>query len=152
MDNIKKACLVLMEKADVAYLSTIGLDGFPQTRAVYNFRNKKEFPSLVKLFKEHDDDFLVYITTDTSSEKMRHIKNNPSACIYYCEPKEWHGLLLTGKTEIVNDIEIKKDIWQEKWWNYYKLGPEDPEYTILKLLPIHTKGWYYDKAFGFDLS
>ena len=63
MEEIKQECLKLMETADVVYLNTISEDGFPHTRMMGNLRNKKENPGLVDLFKQHGEDFLIYIIT-----------------------------------------------------------------------------------------
>jgi phosphatidylethanolamine-binding protein (PEBP) family uncharacterized protein len=58
-----------MRIAEAAYVTTIDPDGFPQTRAMFNLRRKEQFPGLASLFKDHQYDFLVYFTTNTSSLK-----------------------------------------------------------------------------------
>ncbi|MFC2134340.1 pyridoxamine 5'-phosphate oxidase family protein [Bacteroidota bacterium] len=151
-DEIKKACLALMESAEIAYLSTIHPRGYPETRAIYNFRNKEQFPNLIDLFKNHDDDFFVYFTTDTSSQKMKQINENPNVSIYYCNMKEWHTLLLIGKAEEVTDAGILKSCWKDEWSQYYKGKWEDPEYTIIKLTPFRGKGWNVTKAYEFEIG
>ena len=80
--EIKAACLNLMETTDVMYVSTIGNDGFPHTRIMSNLRCKKEYPELVEIFEQHKEDFLVYIVTSSSSEKMRQIRNNPKVSVF----------------------------------------------------------------------
>lgn len=131
----KKLSLKLIETAEAAYFTTIDKNGFPQTRAMLNLRNKKQYPSLIKVFNGHQEDFLIYFTTNTSSSKLVQIKENPKVSVYYCRPGEWHGLMLGGEIRIVTEPEILKALWQEGWEMYYPGGLKDPDYTILALEP-----------------
>ena len=89
--ELKQGCLKLMETADTAYLSTVDSDGFPQTRAMVNLRNKEQFPDLASTFQEHEDDLLIYVTTDTASDKFKQIKANPQVSVYFCNRKNIQG-------------------------------------------------------------
>ena len=60
----------IMETADVAYLSTIDPGGYPHTRAMFNLRNPAWFPKQAPLFRGHEEDFFVYLTTNTASWKI----------------------------------------------------------------------------------
>ena len=64
-NEAQRLSLDLMATAEAAYVTTIDPDGFPQTRAMFNLRRKEQFPGLAALFKDHQDDFLVYFTTNT---------------------------------------------------------------------------------------
>ena len=143
----RRLSLDLMEIAGAAYLTTIDRDGFPQTRAMLNLRRNEQFPGLSKLFDKHNDDFLVYFTTNTSSSKIGQIKRNPRVSVYYCKPNEWRGLMLGGEIEIVKSREIKEAVWQEGWEMYYPRGLDDPDYTILRLRPILAK-YYHQLNFA----
>lgn len=143
----RRLSLELMEIAEAAYVTTIDPDGFPQTRAMFNLRRKEQFPGLYELFKKHKDDFLVYLTTNTSSGKIAHIRENPKVAIYYCKPSEWRGLLLAGEIEIVTDKKIKEEIWQEGWEMYYPGGPDDPDHTVLCLRPMLAR-YYHQLNFA----
>jgi general stress protein 26 len=140
--ELKQKCLDLMETADAVYLSTIDENGFPQTRAMVNIRNKTQFPDLANVFEGHDDDFLVYMTTDTASTKFKHIKENPKVSVYFCNPKEVCGLMLVGELEIVTNQEVKGQLWQDEWKIFYPGGPDGPEYNILSLSPMIAKCWF----------
>lgn len=151
-DDIKQAQLKLLCEAENCYLATISGDGFPYIRSLFNLRNEKEFPLLVDVFKNHDNDFLVYLSTNTSSLKIDQIKINPKCSIYYCNPKEIHGLMLTGKIEIVADPQVHKMLWQDGWEIYYPSGPTDPDFTVLRLRPKSARGWYKGAKFEFKLD
>jgi len=60
--------------------------------------------------------------------------------------------LLVGNAEEIDDLDLKKRIWQDEWKIHWPGGPEDPEFIILKLLPEWAKGWYKEGPFEFKLK
>jgi general stress protein 26 len=141
-----------MEVAEVAFLTTIDSDGFPHTRAVFNLRRKAQFPKLHKLFEDHDNDLLVYFSTNTSSSKIGHIKENPKVAAYYCKPSEFRGLMLGGTIEIVADSDEKEAIWQDGWEMYYPEGVHDPDHTVLGLKPSYARYYHQLDVLEFNPS
>ena len=139
--ELKQECLKLMETADVTYLSTVDSKGFPQTRAMVNLRNKEQFSDLVDVFKGHEEDFMIYMTTDNASKKFKQIGENSKVSVYFCNSKQIQGLLLTGEVEVVADNNIKRQLWQEGWKVHYPDGVDGPEYNILRLLPKIAEYW-----------
>ena len=150
-EEIIQTSLELIESSKVAYLTTVDKDGLPQTRAVFNLKCKDMFPSLTPLFREQHNNFVLYFTTNTSSEKMAQIKGNKKVCVYFCQPEEIHGLMLSGEMEIVNDYQFKKALWQNGWERFYPSGSEDPDYTILRFNPVKVKGWYKNQPFATNI-
>ncbi len=151
-DELKRACVELMETADVAYLSTIGADGYPHTRVVFNLRNREQFPGQAPLFAPHRDDLMIYVSTNTSSSKIHQIEGDPRVSVYYCNPKQFRGVMLAGDIEIVEDPEVKKALWNKGWERYYPAGSGDPDYTVLRLYPKRAAGWYESSRFEFTLG
>lgn len=150
--EIKKASLELIESADGAFLTTIDQNGYPQTRCMFNLRNKEQFPKLIDMFKDHQDDFMILFTTNTSSAKVSQINRNSAVSIYYCKPGAFHGLMLSGNIEILDDPRVKEELWHDGWERYYATGPNDPDHTVLKLLPALAKGWYKGRKFEFEFD
>lgn len=150
-NELKQNCLKLMETTDLTYLSTIGEDGFPYIRAVMNLRNSKNYPDLVEIFNQHRDDFQAYISTNASSNKVKHISANDAVSIYYCHPKKRHGLMLAGRSEVVSDLKLKHRIWQDDWDMFYPGGKNDPGYSILRIKPAFAQGWWESATFRFDI-
>lgn len=151
-EEIIQTGLALIESLKVAYLTTVDKDGLPQTRAVFNLKCKDMFPSLTPLFREQHNNFILYFTTSTFSEKIVQIKGNKRVCIYFCRPEEIHGLMLSGEIEIVNDSRLKKALWQNGWEKFYPDGPGDPAYTILRFNSGKVKGWYKGQPFAANIS
>ncbi len=132
----------LMSAAKAAYLTTIDANGYPETRAMLNLRNTDKYPGLAGFFSRNKADLTTYFTTNTSSPKMKRIKENPKACVYYSKPDEWRGLMMAGSLEVVEDAKIKKALWQSGWTMYYPGGVEDPDYAVLRLSPKFLQGYH----------
>lgn len=151
-NEAKRFSIQLMETAWAAYLTTMDERGFPQTRAVDNLRSKERFPKLAKLFKNHEDDFWVLFSTNTSSAKVAQITKNHVASVYYCDPREFRGLMLGGLIEIVTDPDLKEAIWHDYWVKYYPGGINDPDYAVLSLFPREAKYYHQLKKFHFTFT
>ncbi len=137
MTAIQTEALGLMEHASVVDLTTIGLDGYPATRAMLNLRNPREYPHLAPLYAEEENPLVVYMTTNTSSEKFRQIEANGRACLYYSDPRAFHGVMLQGTVEIVTDPDLRRRAWRADWAEYYPAGWDD--YTLLRFTPRRLK-------------
>jgi general stress protein 26 len=136
----KDLCKMLLKTAWPAYLTTIDVNGYPQTRAMFNLRNKKWFPKLIPFFEKMDD-FTIIFSTNTSSTKINDIKTNTAVSAYYCDPESWKGVMFGGNIEIIDDLAIKKDLWHDDWNKYYSKGYDDPDHTVLRINPTIAKGW-----------
>jgi pyridoxamine 5'-phosphate oxidase len=152
MDHPEEFTRLLMEVADRAYLTTMGEDGYPRTRAILNLRNPALYPNLADLFDEHREDFLVYVGTNTSSAKVRQIQRDPRGSIYYCHPKRFRGVLLIGEIELVDDPSVRHALWTDGWEIYYPSGRDDPDYAVLRFLPHSMEGWSGSERFGFAVG
>ncbi len=148
----KRKVLELVETAEVVYLTTIGEDGYPHTRAMLNLRNREQYPRQAELFAAHADDLVTYFTTNTSSSKVRDAGADPRACAYYCHPRRFRGVALVGDLEIVMHADIRHAVWHEGWVRYYPGGPDDPDHSILRLRPRYATGWYESETFRLDLN
>ncbi|MFW9845927.1 MAG: pyridoxamine 5'-phosphate oxidase family protein [Candidatus Thorarchaeota archaeon] len=150
--DMKQICIRLLDEAWPAYLTTVDRNGFPQTRAMFNLRNKEKFPKLESFFSGQGDQFYIIFSTNTSSTKIQDIKSNPKASAYYCLPDESRGVMLGGTIEIVADVGVKQAIWHEGWERYYPSGYDDPDHTILRFHGEMAKGWNQSKTFRIELG
>jgi general stress protein 26 len=154
--ELRQACFDLMEKVDVVYLSTVDNDGFPHMRIMSNLRDKKQHPNLARMFEQHREDFLIYMATSSSSPKMQQIRANPKASvlfsIYTEDPSDYQYVMLCGEIEEVTDQQLKKQLWQSGWEIFWNKGVDDPQYTVLRLMPVLARGAYKESPFRFELS
>jgi len=148
-EELKATCLELMATSDVVYLAVLESGGYPRIRAMLNLRNRSQYPDHVGLYGGHDDDFMVYVSTNTSSRKLADLKANPRIGLYYCRPAEFLGMSLIGDVEIIDDAAIKEAVWADGWERYFPTTgrPDDPDYTLLRLYPSSARGWTGSEKF-----
>ena len=151
VEEAKKQCLELMEESKAAYLTTIDSEGFPIIRAMFNLRNKEQFPEFSEFFQNQENKFVIYISTNTSSSKIAHIEKNPKISIYFCDTDDFKGAMFGGVAEIVHDRDLKHKIWLDWWDRYYREGVDDPDYTLVRLYPKHARFYYKFYRANFEL-
>ncbi|MFW9923235.1 MAG: pyridoxamine 5'-phosphate oxidase family protein [Candidatus Thorarchaeota archaeon] len=140
--DVKQIAKELISRTLVAYLATINENNEPEIRAVENIRCKEKFPKEAAILEKYEKNLLInYISTNTSSKKIEHIKGNKTIALYYCVPQEYKGVMLKGQVEIVNNLALKKEMWDDSCMKYYPKGYTDPDYTLLKLKPNYIKAW-----------
>ena len=59
--------------------------------------------------------------------------------------------MLIGNMEIIDDKNIKDDIWEEGYEMYYPLGPTDPDYCVIKFVPQKAKYYSNFKVEEFEV-
>ena len=110
----------LIDKCSIAQLCYIDKDGFPVTRAMLRPRERNGLREF-------------YFTTNTSSEKVRALRNDPKASIYFVDRRFFRGLSLAGTAEILEDAASKERIWRDGDEQYYSKGVTDPDYCVIRI-------------------
>jgi general stress protein 26 len=118
---------------------------------MFNLRNKEQFPEFSEFFRNQQNPFTIYISTNTSSSKVAHLSQNPRMCVYFVDAEEFKGFMLGGSAEIIDDMEVKKQIWLDWWTRYYPEGLEDPDYTLLRMKPRNARFYYKLNQANFEL-
>ena len=72
MKNAENTIGNLIDKQGVAFISSVDGDGFPNTKAMLPPRKREG----IRTF---------YFTTNTSSMRAAQYRDNPKACIYFCD-------------------------------------------------------------------
>ncbi|KAI4453936.1 serine hydroxymethyltransferase [Holotrichia oblita] len=126
-NSVKKAALITSSTSDKT--GSIDENGFPNMKAML-------MPRKMVGIKEF------WFTTNTSSMRVAQYRKNPKACIYFYDKKFlYHGVMLTGIMEVLEDAASKEMIWKFGDTMYYKQGVTDPDYCVLKFTA--TAGRYY---------
>ena len=118
----------IIDKQNVALISSVDSDGFPNTKAMLPPRLRDG----MKTF---------YFTTNTSSMRVAQYKTNPKACIYFFDKRFFRGVMLKGVMEVLEDSASKEMIWREGDTMYYSKGVTDPDYCVLRFTA--QSGRYY---------
>lgn len=119
MRDTEKTAGNLIDKQGVAFLSSVGEDGYPNTKAMLPPRIREG----LRIF---------YFTTNTSSMRVRQFRKNPKACVYFCDRRFYRGVMLKGTVEILEDVESRRLIWRDGDTMYYPKGVDDPDYCVIR--------------------
>lgn len=134
MRDVIKTIGNLIDKQKTAYISSVDKNGYPNTKAMLAPRKREG----IKVF---------YFTTNTSSMRVSQYRDNPKACIYFCDRRFFRGVMLTGTMEVLEDSVYKEMIWEKGDTMYYPEGVTDPDYCVLRFTA--TEGRYY-RNFGSE--
>jgi general stress protein 26 len=143
----KDQILMLMDESEAVYLATIGDKG-PRIRALVNLRRADRYPEPSKICRAAG--FTVYLATSRASDKIREISANPAVALYYCDPKTYHGVMLSGRAEVLDDAELKKALWSWDWRVYWPTGASDPDYVVVRIKADEVSGWWSGKEFNLE--
>ena len=118
----------MIDKQGVSFISSVDADGFPNTKAMLPPRKREGIQTF-------------YFTTNTSSMRVAQYREDPKACVYFCDKRFFRGVMLKGTMKVLEDAASKEMIWQEGDTMYYPLGVTDPDYCVLKFTA--QSGRYY---------
>lgn len=116
----KEKVLEFIKKQKTAFISSIDKEGFPITRAM--------------LVPRRIEENTMYFSTNTSSKKVQQYLKNSKACVYFYERGrfKYQGVTIRGTMEVCTDQPTKDSIWRIGDKLFYKEGPTDPDYCVLK--------------------
>lgn len=117
-------------KQKTAMIASVDEEGFPNVKAMFTPR------------KIEGNSF--YFTTNTSSMRTQQYMKNPKAGIYFYKRGRfsYEGIMLTGIMEVLQEKEIKEEIWRPGDTMYYSLGVDDPDYCVLKFTAAKGRRYY----------
>ncbi len=129
----------LIDKQGTAFISSVSPEGFPNTKAMLPPRLREG----IKTF---------YFTTNTSSMRVSQYRENPKACIYFCDKRFFRGVMLIGTMEVLEDAQSKELIWREGDTMYYSKGVTDPDYCVLRFTAVSGRFYSNFKSESFDIE
>jgi general stress protein 26 len=127
----------LIEKQGVSFISSVDENGFPNTKAMLPPVKREG----IKTFYWH---------TNAPSMRIKQYSNNPKACIYFCDQQYFHGVMLKGTMEILEDRKIKEEFWRDDYSIYYQGGVDGGDFTIIKFTA--ESGRYYSNFHSEDFK
>ncbi len=129
-----------IQKQKTAFIASVDEDGFPNIKAMFTPR------------KIEGNCF--YFTTNTSSMRTQQYMKNSKASIYFYKRGrfQYEGIMLTGTMEVLQDPQIKEEIWQTGDTMYYKQGVTDPDYCVLKFTAVKGRRYCALKSESFEVA
>ncbi len=87
-----------------------------------------------------EDDLSIWVTTYSTSRKVKQMGQNPNICVAFVEqPRGDKAAIVTGEAEIVPHVEEKKRVWGLATFELGEHFPEGPESDDFCLLRIGVK-------------
>ena len=80
-----------------------------------------------------EDNMVIWLGTNSSTRKVKEIKNNHNVALYYNDPKGIGYVVINGKAQIIDDPEEINKRWKEEWTRFYPNRQKD--YILIKVVP-----------------
>ena len=137
MKDVQKTIGNLIDRQGTAFIGSVSAEGFPNVKAMLAPRKRIGLKTM-------------YFTSNTSSMRAAQYRDDPKACVYFCDRRFFRGVMLTGTMEVLEDSESREMIWQEGDTMYYPLCVTDPDYCVLRFTA--ESGRYYSNFKSEDFS
>ncbi|MGF7012162.1 general stress protein 26 [Lachnospiraceae bacterium PF1-22] len=139
MNSTEQYVIDLFEKQNLSFIGTVDEHGFPHIRAMLRPRKREGIKT-------------IYFSTNTPTNKVRHLQSNEKACVYFCNPAAFQGALLIGTMEVLEAQEYKEMLWQDGDELYYPGGVTDPDYIVLRFTAISGRNFSNFHSYDFDIN
>lgn len=133
-DIIAKANSIV-DSSSEGYFSVINGQGYPETATRSNIKS--------------DGIYSCFFSTGSEGPMATALKSNGKTSV--CFRRENDNVTLVGDTVIVEDIEIKKDLWVDWFIDHFPGGPEDPGYCVVKFETKEISLWIGRKQVNFGI-
>ncbi len=133
----KKQLAETMAEIDLCVMTTVGEDGQLYGRPMSNNTNV-----------EWDGDTWFFAYADSS--QVQETKREPNLNLAYARPDEILFITLTGRGEIVTDVEKKKELWYDELERWFPNGPEDENVVLIKV--NGQRAYYWSKEGDAELE
>ncbi len=92
-----------------------------------------------------ENDMSIWISTFSTSRKVKQIKKNPKMCLFFTrQPNGDKSAIVVGKAKIITDLKTKEHVWKIAHYDmsgYFPKGPASSPFCLLKILPDKIEWW-----------
>jgi general stress protein 26 len=85
-----------------------------------------------------EDDMSMWITTRSTSRKVKQLRENPKICLAFVEPPEGDkAVTVIGEAQLIPDSEKRRRIWKLAPFDLYEHfpdGPDSNDFCVLKIM------------------
>jgi general stress protein 26 len=116
-----------MARIDICMVQTVGEHGVNTRR----MSNNGEV--------EYDGDSWFFARSD--STKVREILEDDRVQLTFADKDGANFISVWGSGKIVDDVDLKKELWRGSLEHWFKNGPEDPQVTLFKVRADRIQTW-----------
>jgi general stress protein 26 len=85
-----------------------------------------------------EDDMSIWVTTRSTSRKVKQLRENPKICLAFVEPPDGDkAATVIGEARIIPDLEKKRRVWKLAPFDlleHFPDGPDSDDFCVLKIL------------------
>lgn len=134
-----KMSMDLLRKAEeIVNKSTIHTIGDSECGAdwVMSLIDEEGYPSASMITAARADGFnWIAFCTGLGWNKPNRVKKDPRTCIYLFDKESFSGISLVGKTEVITDYDLNKQLWYDALGDFFK-SPADERLCVLMFKPV----------------
>jgi general stress protein 26 len=116
-----------MARIDICMMQTVGEHGV-NTRPMSNNGDV-----------EYDGDNWFFARAD--STKVGEILEDDRVHLTFADNDDASYISVWGSGEIVDDVDLKKELWHDALERWFSNGPEDPDVTLIKVSANRIQTW-----------
>jgi len=103
-----------------------------------------------------EEDMSIWVTTRSTSRKVKQLQKNPKICLAFVEPPEGDkAATVIGEALMIPDIEKKRRVWKLAPFDLYEHfpdGPDSDDFCLLKISPKKSNGEKTMQPNGISMS
>lgn len=94
--------------------------------------------------QEVDDEGNFWFFSGIDSDKNREVKENKNVQLFFSDPSKSTYLVVNGEAEVIIDHEKFEKYWNPLVKTWFKGGKDDPNLSLLKVVPNTSYYWDVD--------
>ena len=99
---------------------------------------------------EYDGDSWFFARED--SRKVIEIDADPHVALGFIDTPNGTWVNVEGEAEVIrDDIERKRQLWQEDLGRWFENGPDDPSVVLIKVRARHIDAWAQDQDYSIEM-
>ncbi|MEO7309498.1 MAG: pyridoxamine 5'-phosphate oxidase family protein [Chitinophagaceae bacterium] len=91
--------------------------------------------------RDVDDDGTIYFYSRDSSDKNAEISKDDRVQLFYSNNSDYEYMSVFGRASIVEDEALAKELWTNFAKAWFSGGVDDPELTVIKVVPENVYYW-----------
>jgi len=108
---------------------------------ITNEKNAKNLSGRPMGINKIDDDGTMWFFTKASSYKVEEIEASKKVSIAIANESSQNYLMIHGTATLVNDKNKMKELWSVIMKAWFPLGLDDPDMTLIKVVPNEVEYW-----------
>ena len=108
---------------------------------ITNEKNAENISGRPMSISKIDDDGSIWFFTKASSPKVDEIEESKKVSIAIINESSSNYLMIHGTANMVNDKSKMKELWSAILKAWFPLGLDDPDMTLIKVIPNEVNYW-----------